>query len=152
MLQLRALDKKSTKFEKLKNERCGSHAWDSDVAQLAALIREGKTTWEDLALDDIDVRLKWAGLFHRRKRTPGRFMMRLKASPSRTGGEGAVWWSCFLAVAGALLRRPLHQPGSPLPHPAPRHDTPTRPLARLPTRRRCPTASSRWRSCATWGT
>jgi ferredoxin-nitrite reductase len=26
----------------------------------------------------VDVRLKWSGLFHRRKRTPGRFMMRLK--------------------------------------------------------------------------
>lgn len=37
-----------------------------------------QTTWEDLAIDDIDVRLKWAGLFHRKKRTPGRFMMRLK--------------------------------------------------------------------------
>lgn len=75
--RLRALDKKSTKFEKTKNEKCGSHMW-SDVTELAALIREGKTSWEDLDLDDVDVRLKWAGLFHRRKRTPGRFMMRLK--------------------------------------------------------------------------
>ncbi len=40
--------------------------------------RDGKTTWEDLELDDIDLRLKWSGLFHRRKRTPGFFMMRLK--------------------------------------------------------------------------
>lgn len=40
--------------------------------------REGKTTWQDLALDDIDLRLKWSGLFHRRKKTPGFFMMRLK--------------------------------------------------------------------------
>jgi ferredoxin-nitrite reductase len=31
---------------------------------------------EELELDTIDQRLKWAGLFHRRKRTPGRFMMR----------------------------------------------------------------------------
>lgn len=36
--QLRALDKKSTKFEKTKNEKCGSHMW-SDVTELAALIR-----------------------------------------------------------------------------------------------------------------
>ena len=50
----------------------------TEVQDLAALIREGKTTWEALDLDDVDVRLKWAGLFHRRKRTPGRFMMRLK--------------------------------------------------------------------------
>ncbi|PHT70501.1 Ferredoxin--nitrite reductase, chloroplastic [Capsicum annuum] len=31
-----------------------------------------------LAKDDIDVRLKWLGLFHRRKHQYGRFMMRLK--------------------------------------------------------------------------
>lgn len=29
-------------------------------------------------MDDIDVRLKWSGMFHRRKRAPGTFMMRLK--------------------------------------------------------------------------
>ncbi len=34
--------------------------------------------WNDLDIDDVDVRLKWAGLFHRKKRTPGKFMMRLK--------------------------------------------------------------------------
>lgn len=34
--------------------------------------------WKDLDIDDVDVRLKWAGLFHRKKRTPGKFMMRLK--------------------------------------------------------------------------
>ncbi|CAA0807527.1 Ferredoxin--nitrite reductase- chloroplastic [Striga hermonthica] len=31
-----------------------------------------------LSKDDIDVRLKWLGLFHRRKHQYGRFMMRLK--------------------------------------------------------------------------
>lgn len=77
LLQLRALDKKSNKFEKVKNQKCGSKMW-TEVSELASLIREGKTTWEELDLDDIDIRLKWAGLFHRRKRTPGKFMMRLK--------------------------------------------------------------------------
>lgn len=75
--RMRAMDRKSVKFEKTKNEKCGSHMW-SDVSELAQLIRDGKTKWEDLDLDDVDVRLKWSGLFHRRKRTPGRFMMRLK--------------------------------------------------------------------------
>ena len=75
--KLRALAKKANKFEKIKNEKCGSHIW-TEVQDLAVLIREGKTTWADLNLDDVDVRLKWSGLFHRRKRTPGRFMMRLK--------------------------------------------------------------------------
>jgi hypothetical protein len=37
-LQMRALDRKSTKFEKTKNEKCGSHMW-SDVTELAQLIR-----------------------------------------------------------------------------------------------------------------
>jgi hypothetical protein len=40
--------------------------------------REGTSTWEDLNLDDVDIRLKFAGMFHRGKRTPKRFMMRLK--------------------------------------------------------------------------
>jgi hypothetical protein len=37
-LQMRALDRKSAKFEKTKNEKCGSHMWE-DVTQLAQLIR-----------------------------------------------------------------------------------------------------------------
>jgi sulfite reductase beta subunit-like hemoprotein len=37
-----------------------------------------QANWDDLDIDDVDVRLKWAGLFHRKKRTPGKFMMRLK--------------------------------------------------------------------------
>ncbi|KAG7671214.1 hypothetical protein KSW81_003352 [Nannochloris sp. 'desiccata'] len=75
--KLRALAKKANKFEKVKNQKCGSKMW-TEVHELASLVREGKTTWEDLDLDDIDIRLKWSGLFHRRKRTPGKFMMRLK--------------------------------------------------------------------------
>lgn len=58
-------------------KKCGSRIW-SEVTDLARLIREGETKWEDLDLDDVDVRLKWAGLFHRRKRHPGTFMMRVK--------------------------------------------------------------------------
>nr|CAA70137.1 nitrite reductase [Chlamydomonas reinhardtii] len=73
----RALDKKANKFEKVKVEKCGSRAWN-DVFELSSLLKEGKTKWEDLNLDDVDIRLKWAGLFHRGKRTPGKFMMRLK--------------------------------------------------------------------------
>jgi sulfite reductase beta subunit-like hemoprotein len=50
----------------------------TEVHELAALLREGETKWEDLNLDDVDIRMKFAGLFHRGKRTPKRFMMRLK--------------------------------------------------------------------------
>jgi hypothetical protein len=73
----RATDKKATKFEKVKVEKCGSNMW-TEVHELARLLREGQTKWEDLNLDDVDIRLKWAGMFHRGKRTPQRFMMRLK--------------------------------------------------------------------------
>lgn len=76
----RATDKKATKFEKVKVEKCGSNMW-TEVHELARLLREGQTKWEDLNLDDVDIRLKWAGMFHRGKRTPKRFMMRLKVGP-----------------------------------------------------------------------
>lgn len=73
----RATAKKINPFEKVKNKKCGSRMW-TEVHELSALLREGKSSLEDLDLDDVDVRLKWAGLFHRKKRTPGKFMMRLK--------------------------------------------------------------------------
>jgi ferredoxin-nitrite reductase len=74
-----ALDKARTgsKHEKMKLEKCGSAMW-TEVHELQQLLREGKTDFKDLEDDDLDTRLKWAGLFHRKKRTPGRFMMRLK--------------------------------------------------------------------------
>jgi ferredoxin-nitrite reductase len=57
----------------------------SEVPELAKLLREGNTRWEDLNLDDVDIRMKFAGLFHRGKRTPQRFMMRLKVRPAGYG-------------------------------------------------------------------
>jgi len=75
---VRALNKKAAKAEKVKNEKGGHMMW-SEVGELGRMVRSGDKTWEDLGLDDIDIRLKWAGLFHRRKRAPGTFMMRLKA-------------------------------------------------------------------------
>lgn len=78
----RAQDRKANKFEKVKVEKCGSNAW-TDVFELSQLLKEGNTKWEDLNLDDIDIRMKWAGLFHRGKRTPGKFMMRLKVSSTQ---------------------------------------------------------------------
>ena len=50
----------------------------TEVHELAALLQAGDVAWDALDLDDVDVRLKWVGLFHRRKRTPGRFMMRVR--------------------------------------------------------------------------
>lgn len=74
-----ALEKarKGNKFEKIKLKKDGSSMW-TEIQELSALLRDGQTSWEDIDGDDLEVRLKWAGLFHRGKRTPGKFMMRLK--------------------------------------------------------------------------
>ena len=71
-------------LDPLQSAKCGTSAW-WEVEEIAAAIRAGQTSWEELALDDIDTRYKWAGLFHRRKRTPGKFMMRLKVN--QVGGS-----------------------------------------------------------------
>ena len=44
----------------------------------AAAIRAGELDWKDIEKADMNTRLKWVGLVHRDKRTPGRFMMRLR--------------------------------------------------------------------------
>lgn len=75
--RMKALAKKASKVEKMKNKKAGGRIW-KDIEELAALVRSGEKTWEELDLDDIDVRTKWAGLFHRKKRAAGTFMMRLK--------------------------------------------------------------------------
>mmetsp|Transcript_18000 Transcript_18000/g.44334 ORF Transcript_18000/g.44334 Transcript_18000/m.44334 type:complete len:615 (+) Transcript_18000:9-1853(+) len=69
--------KGTNKFEKVKNAKDGTAAW-TEVHELSAKLRAGETTWEDLDLDDINLRLKWAGLFHRAKHAPKTFMIRCK--------------------------------------------------------------------------
>ena len=77
-VQLRSLTApKSNKAEAIKVEKGGHRMWE-DVHDLGEKIRSGQYKWEDLALDDLDVRLKWSGLFHRKKRAAGTYMMRLK--------------------------------------------------------------------------
>ena len=87
------------------------------------LHREGKTSWQDLDLDDVDVRLKWAGLFHRRKRTPGRFMMRLKVGwcGALSGATCLLGWQAQArphAAGGPVLpslKGPIMPPNLPPP-------------------------------------
>ncbi|XP_011005977.1 PREDICTED: ferredoxin--nitrite reductase, chloroplastic [Populus euphratica] len=50
---------------------------ENGIEELAKLSME-EIDKEKSSRDDIDVRLKWLGLFHRRKHQYGRFMMRLK--------------------------------------------------------------------------
>jgi len=49
-----------------------------DVYEYARKIRAGEMTWEEVEKADMTCRLKYVGLVHRDKRTPGQFMMRLK--------------------------------------------------------------------------
>ncbi|CAM9326230.1 unnamed protein product [Phaeothamnion confervicola] len=69
--------KAGNKFEKTKLAKCGSATFH-EVYKWAAAVRSGNFTWEDLDIDDADVRIKYVGAFHRRKRAPGTFMMRCK--------------------------------------------------------------------------
>ncbi|GFR51551.1 hypothetical protein Agub_g13970 [Astrephomene gubernaculifera] len=96
----RALDRKANKFEKIKVEKCGSTAW-TEVFELSRLLQEGKSTWEDLNLDDVDIRMKWAGLFHRGKRTPGKFMMRLKLPNGELDARQLRYLASTIAPYGA---------------------------------------------------
>ena len=64
-------------IEKVKIAKDGTSAF-TDVYEYAAAIRAGTLNWEDVEKADMDSRLKWVGLLHRSKRTPGRFMMRLR--------------------------------------------------------------------------
>ncbi|XP_057966283.1 ferredoxin--nitrite reductase, chloroplastic [Malania oleifera] len=52
-------------------------AMEGGIEELAKMSLE-EIEKSKLAKDDIDVRLKWLGLFHRRKHQYGKFMMRLK--------------------------------------------------------------------------
>uniref|UniRef100_A0A7S2UZ54 Ferredoxin--nitrite reductase, chloroplastic n=1 Tax=Fibrocapsa japonica TaxID=94617 RepID=A0A7S2UZ54_9STRA len=64
-------------IEKIKFAKDGTSAW-ADIYEYAAKIRAGELTWEEVEKGDMDNRLKFVGLLHRNKRTPGQFMMRLK--------------------------------------------------------------------------
>lgn len=59
---------------------------EDGIRELAATPLDGIEK-SKLSKDDIDVRLKWLGLFHRRKHQYGRFMMRLKLPNGVTTSE-----------------------------------------------------------------
>jgi len=68
---------KGNNIEKLKLAKDGTSAF-MDVYEFAAKIRAGELSWEEVEKNDLEHRLKWVGMLHRGKRTPGQFMMRLK--------------------------------------------------------------------------
>jgi len=65
------------KIEKGKLAKDPTSAW-TDLYDFAAKIRAGELDYKDVEDFDINSRLKWTGLLSRFKRTPGRFMMRLR--------------------------------------------------------------------------
>lgn len=68
---------KGSPIEKAKLAKDGTSAF-VDVYEYAAKIRSGTMTWEEVEAADLNTRLKFVGMLHRDKRTPGQFMMRLK--------------------------------------------------------------------------
>ena len=68
---------KGNPIEKAKIAKDGTSAF-VDVYEYAAKFRSGEMTWEEVEKADMNTRLKFVGMLHRDKRTPGQFMMRLK--------------------------------------------------------------------------
>lgn len=68
---------KGNPIEKAKQKKCATSAF-VDVYEYAAKIRAGELTWKEVEKADLDTRIKYVGMLHRNKRTPGQFMMRLK--------------------------------------------------------------------------
>lgn len=64
-------------IEKVKLAKDGTSAF-VDVYEYAEKLRSGEMTWEEVEAADMNTRLKFVGMLHRDKRTPGQFLMRLK--------------------------------------------------------------------------
>jgi ferredoxin-nitrite reductase len=103
----------------MKLEKDGSAIF-TEVHEFAAAIRSGEVSWDKMSLDDIDIRLKWAGLFHRRKRTPGAFMMRLRVPNGLLTSDQMRYCANAIAVYGengcidVTTRQNLQLRGMPL--------------------------------------
>jgi len=89
-------DKKLNKIEKQKAEKDGLKIFE----ELGDYALKG---WEEMDEVDLQMRLKWYGLFWRPK-TPGRFMMRHKIAPfflsCYTNTKGWFNLFCFNKICG----------------------------------------------------
>mmetsp|Transcript_4776 Transcript_4776/g.14390 ORF Transcript_4776/g.14390 Transcript_4776/m.14390 type:complete len:561 (+) Transcript_4776:68-1750(+) len=93
----RALE--GNKVEKIKIEKDGATLW-SEIFDYARKVASGEIKWQDISADDINIRFKWAGLFHRQKQTPGRFMSRLKVPNGILNSEQLRFFGEFLSKYG----------------------------------------------------
>lgn len=88
--------------EKLKLAKDGTSAF-TDVYEFAKAIRAGTLTWEEVEKNDMDSRLKWVGMLHRGKRTPGRFMMRLRVPNGLVSSEQLRFYADSVEAYGPEL-------------------------------------------------
>merc|ERR1740138_1011154 len=89
-------------IEKAKIAKDATTAFNS-VYEFAAAIRAGTMNWEDVEKMDMNTRLKWVGLVHRDKRTPGKFMMRARIPNGVTNAELMRFYADAVEPYGADL-------------------------------------------------
>jgi ferredoxin-nitrite reductase len=79
-------------IEKVKLAKDATNAF-TDVYEFAAKVRSGEMDWSEVEKGDMNTRLKWVGLVHRDKRTPGRFMMRLRLPNGITNADSMRFYA-----------------------------------------------------------
>ena len=89
-------------IEKAKLAKDAVTAFNS-VYEYAAAVRAGTMDWEDVEKMDMNTRLKWVGLVHRDKRTPGRFMMRLRLPNGVLNADGLRFYADSVEPYGSDL-------------------------------------------------
>jgi len=89
-------------IEKAKLAKDATSVFNS-VYEFAAAVRAGTLDWESVEKADMNTRLKWVGLVHRDKRTPGRFMMRLRLPNGVTNADSFRFYADSVAPYGPEL-------------------------------------------------
>lgn len=89
-------------IEKAKIAKDATNAFN-DVYTFAAAVRAGELDWTDIEKGDMNTRLKWVGLVHRDKRTPGKFMMRLKLPNGITNADSMRFYADSVEPYGPEL-------------------------------------------------
>jgi ferredoxin-nitrite reductase len=91
---------KGNPIEKAKLAKDGLSAL-TDVYEYAAKFRSGDMTWEEVEKADMNSRLKFVGMLHRDKRTPGQFMMRLKVPNGIVNADQMRFYATCVEKYGA---------------------------------------------------
>ncbi|OEU16477.1 ferredoxin-nitrite reductase [Fragilariopsis cylindrus CCMP1102] len=92
---------KGNPTEKVKLAVDPVNAW-VDIYEYARKIREGEMTWKDMEKADIDTRVKYVGMLHRNKRTPGQFLMRLKVPNGIVNSDQMRFYADSVEKYGAV--------------------------------------------------